>query len=162
MGHPHQDRGVLESINSLCSNKNFSLIIIGVLPRYIKKLRNKYYPFANNLFLASNIPYKYGASLIDQSDALLIPYSSKLVTKEFAYPSKATEYMNSSKPIFSSDLDILKSTFKKRAYYYKTDKYEELKDKLESIFFKDSKRSYKPKFFPDWETRAIQIYEGHL
>ena len=162
LGHPHNDRGILDSISYLCSNQKFSLIIIGVLANDLEKLRKKFYSKNNNLFLAANIPYEYGASIIDQSDALLIPYSDSLVTKEFCYPSKATEYMNSSKPIFSSDLDILKSIFKKRAFYFITDNYKDLKDKLESVLLKDSPKTYEPLIFPDWEIRAKQIYKGHL
>ena len=51
LGHPHEDRGILDFINYLDNYDRFDLIIVGVLPNVIEKLRKKYYPLTNNLFL---------------------------------------------------------------------------------------------------------------
>ena len=92
----------------------------------------------------------------------MIPYSTKLITKDFCYPSKATEYMNSIKPIFSSDLPILKECFKNRAIYFKSDDYENLFLKLNEFFDEIRPKKIRSIDFPSWDFRAKQIYKAHI
>ena len=129
----------------------------------IKDLREKYYDLYSNLFLAKSISNINCSYLLKLVDGLLIPFSSNLRTKSWCYPTKATEYMNTNLPIFSSNLPILNSCFGTRAIYFEVDDYRDLANKI--ISYKKEfnfKKFWESKSFPLWEFRANQIYNCHM
>lgn len=163
VGHPYKDRGILEAIPHICKLKKISLIIVGISEDEIKYLRKKFYPVFDNIFLSTNLDYELCIKIIHSVDGLLIPYPNDLKTRDFAYPTKATEYMSTNLPIFSSDLSILKNSFGERALYFPSGDYLSMCKIIKNYFFKeDHIRFWKKINFPEWDFRAKQVLNSFI
>ena len=161
LGHPHSDRGVLECASALQNNNSVSLIVLGVNSTSLSNLRSKFSE-SKNIFFAPSVPREIIAQYLSSVDALLIPYSSSLKTLKYAYPTKATEYMSTNLPIFSSNLPILVHCFQERALYFESDDYNSFVKLVNSYFGVECHPSWPKRRFPGWEYRVQQIVSNFI